>query len=181
MVRLLLEKGADATMPGRDGNLASVVACERGQMDMEMLLETYRVNAADRHSGETELHRAALHNDVRMVKLLLSKGANINARKKTAETPLHVAVEENAKEVAQVLLDRKGVDVDAQSIFGETALYRAVVFGNQRMVQLLLERGADPGIPNKYGRLAVEMAKDLKYRNMVKLLEGAGLGVGVTA
>jgi ankyrin repeat protein len=43
-----------------------------------------------------------------MAELLLSKGANVNAKTDKGHTPLHFAMEKNHKDVAKLLLQHGG-------------------------------------------------------------------------
>ena len=65
------------------------------------------VNAKD--DGWTPLHNAAGYSTKEMVELLISNGANVNAKNEDGWTPLHDAA---TKEVAELLID-KGADMEA--------------------------------------------------------------------
>ena len=79
-----------------------------------------RNNDNSRYRGRTALHFAAYEGKVEIVKYLISKGANVNAKDDTGATPLHCAAadtgheeHDNGKlEVAKILIS-KGADVNA--------------------------------------------------------------------
>ena len=67
----------------------------------------------------TPLHYAAWHNALKTAKLLLSQGADVNAKAKDGKTPLHYAAVVDAHEM-EALLKKMGADVNAEDKFGDT-------------------------------------------------------------
>jgi hypothetical protein len=96
--------------------------------------------------AKTPLHAAAENGHAEMIQLLLSKGADVNARTASGYTPLHLAAKNGHGLCARILLDA-GANVNAQSDNGETPLYLAAGNGHGEMVQLLVARGATMGQP----------------------------------
>ena len=96
------------------------------------------VNATD-SQGLTPLHFAAWKNTPDVAKLLMDRGAAVNATIK-GNTPLHVAASYNAPDVAKLLIDR-GAAVNATNEDGETPLDRALEEGLSEMQALLRESG----------------------------------------
>lgn len=90
--------------------------------------------------GRVTLHWAAENGHVKLVKLLLQKGANFTAQTISGSTPLHKAVAHEA--IVRMLLE-KGADITARSAEGLTPLNAAVCVGNEQVVRLLLEKGSD--------------------------------------
>jgi ankyrin repeat protein len=85
-----------------------------------------------------------------VVKLLLEKGADINARStsrspieaRAGNTALHDAVARGHEEVVGLLLAR-GAEIGARSASGKTPLHLAAGKGRAGIVRRLLDRGAD--------------------------------------
>ena len=91
---------------------------------------------------------AVNHGHWDVVKSLLDKGADINARADNGVTALMMASYEGAVGVVKLLLN-KGAEVNDKSNNGFTALLMAVGNGNLDVVKSLLEKGADPTIKTK--------------------------------
>jgi ankyrin repeat protein len=82
--------------------------------------------------------------EVEKVRLLVARGANVNARSDTERTPLLVAASfPGTISVLQLLLDR-GADLRAQDRGGSTALALAVRSADVDVVRFLVDRGLDP-------------------------------------
>ena len=99
-------------------------------------------STSDGH-GNTPLHWAAFKNETECVSLLLSYGANPNARAHPSGwTPLHDAAYSNSMESVELLVDA-GAAVDARANSGATPLCFAAQEDSARSAELLLRRGAD--------------------------------------
>ena len=83
-----------------------------------------------------------------MVKTLLEKGANVNAKDDQGMTALIAASRQGRVEVAQLLVDRDA-DVNAIDSAGETALVYAASKGLFEVVKLLVENGAGLGVEGR--------------------------------
>ena len=71
-----------------------------------------------------------------IAELLLSKGAEVNAKSNNGRTPLHTAAYQNQQEVTKLLLSA-GADPNIKDIEGKTAIDFAKQFGNVTIAQLL--------------------------------------------
>ncbi|KAL7561833.1 hypothetical protein ACA910_009673 [Epithemia clementina (nom. ined.)] len=99
-------------------------------------------STSDGH-GNTPLHWAAFKNETECVSLLLSYGANPNARAyPSGWTPLHDAAYSNSTESVELLIDA-GATVDARANSGATPLCFAAQEDSAQSAELLLRRGAD--------------------------------------
>ena len=92
-----------------------------------------------------DLHRAA--NNVDIVRALIARGDDVEARDDYGRTPLHQAAWENSTEVARLLIEN-GADVDATDRSGVTPLHESInieaeMWTGQEVVRLLIEHGAD--------------------------------------
>lgn len=74
---------------------------------------------------------------------MLAEGANPNQLEpQRGDTPLVVALRDDAGKVVKVLLDAPGLDLEARSANGNTALMMAAYKHQQATVEALLARGA---------------------------------------
>jgi uncharacterized protein len=103
--------------------------------------------AAWSEDGFTPLHYAAFFGHPAAAKLLVDRGADLEARSTNTQfaldaAPLHSASAAGQLQVCEVLLDA-GADVNAVQHGGYTALLDAAANQNEELVEFLLERGAD--------------------------------------
>jgi ankyrin repeat protein len=105
------------------------------------------------------------------VRVLLQKGADIEAKTKEDETPLILAVTKYFSGLAEALID-KGANVNAKDKEGRTCLMLAAIGGkaNEWMVKLLLRYGATAGIheADNSGKTALDYAKDKAISKILK-------------
>lgn len=92
------------------------------------------------NNDHSPLNRAVNRNHIDIVKFLIAKGADVNARYKTNDLmPLHYA--QNA-DIAQVLIDN-GAIIDPATRSGQTPLFQAALHRRYDVVRLLLANRAD--------------------------------------
>eukprot|EP01122_Echinamoeba_exundans_P008394 TRINITY_DN2785_c0_g1_i1.p1 TRINITY_DN2785_c0_g1~~TRINITY_DN2785_c0_g1_i1.p1 ORF type:complete len:580 (+),score=137.01 TRINITY_DN2785_c0_g1_i1:163-1902(+) len=89
------------------------------------------------------LHAASRRGRVELVQILISMGAQVNAKDSTGFSALHYAAQMGHKECAVTLI-RSGADVNALTPDRWTPLHAAAQAGFSEIVRLLLENGADP-------------------------------------
>jgi ankyrin repeat protein len=110
--------------------------------------------------GRSDLHHAAMGNDVAAIERHLAAGDDPNGADAQKFRPLHFAAQEQAVEAAKALLEA-GADVDAVNEYGNTPLFVAVFNcrGDGRLINLLREHGADPHAANASGHTPVGLAR----------------------
>jgi ankyrin repeat protein len=115
---------------------------------------------------------AAWNGQKAVVKVLLEKGADLEAKDDTGQTPLSVASEKGHKDVVQLLLAAGQVDVDSKDKNGQTPLWMAARNGHEGIVQLLLERGQVnvEAEDSEYSRTPLWMAAYNGHEDVVQLL-----------
>jgi len=123
-------------------------AAEEGDLaGVEAALKDRDVDERD-DLGGAALHRAVRGDHVEVVRLLLERGADANARTKIDETPLVLV---RSVEVATLLLDA-GAEIDPTPTCNTTPLRAAAGRGDLPLVELLLARGAAVNAADAFGR-----------------------------
>ena len=138
VVELLLALGANRNRRDRSGATPLENAARARHTGA---LEALLAKESPEASGAL-LHEAALKGQTEIADILVSKGANVDARDKTGATPLHQAALKGNLAIARLLLDH-GAAVDARDGDGGTPLLDAVISGHTEVAALLLDRGAD--------------------------------------
>lgn len=119
--------------------------------------------------GDSLLSLAATAGDLNMkiVRLLIKRGADVNIRLREGETLLHFAAHLLRKDLAAALL-RAGCDPNATNDAGQTALDKVLFAFNPKadLVEVLLEHGADPTMKQPGGESAVELAARTGQTNL---------------
>ena len=125
-------------------------------------------------NGDTFLQRLAKENgSLKLAKLLIEKGANVNVRDTQGDTPLHKS--DNTK-LAKLLIEN-GADIKLRNNKGNTALHEAVAKNNIKTVELLIDKGVDVNVRNNFGQTPLHK---VKYRKEIaKLLIEKGADVKV--
>lgn len=95
------------------------------------------------YAERTSLHEAAAHNRTEIMKLLIERGADVDAQDENGATPLHLAATRQSHDAINILLDA-GASIDPRNIAGRTPLKHAKDASSWRTCRLLIERGADP-------------------------------------
>lgn len=144
LVRKLLELGADPKRETKapDSCNGIMLAFRYGHTAIaEYLLDHdyFELENSDNLFNYTLLHQAA-YGSVDCVKMLLSKGANVNALSAFQVSPIHSAVSAGNPSVVAELLAH-GADANATDKFGRTPLYLACNSFNLAIVKLLVEDG----------------------------------------
>ncbi len=172
--RLLLDQGADLCMKdGGDLEKRLMLAALRGDAARveELLYRGAAIDAAT-ESGDTALTMAAGLGHMKLLGLLVKKGANPNLLLPCDETPLTIAAKNGRTEVVKALLDG-GAAANVRDQDGNTALIAAAEQPNPEVVGMLLAAKADPNAANKKGRTALTMAAENGRQETVRLLLNA--------
>ena len=93
----------------------------------------------ERGEKNTPLLIAAKNGNAEIVKVLLEKKANIEARNDAGDTPLFVAAKEGHEEIVKMLLNAEA-NLDVTDVSGETPLSIATKNGHVKVVEILREK-----------------------------------------
>lgn len=157
----ITESGAGMTMQSKGAGSVLIYAAKSGNPEMvrEILRYHPKLEAQDRE-GKTAVfgageyrYRDADGARVECVRLLVQAGANVNARDKNGNTPLH---ETFLTDVEEELL-KFGADVNARNNDGETPIFTTV---DDDALTLFIEHGADLTIRNNKGKTVMQAAEE---------------------
>src|SRR5580698_6793601 len=163
MVRALLDAGAKPDTPNQDGETALMLAIKTGELPVvQMLIKAgANVNARETFHNQTALMWAAAapKNGGEMVKLLLSKDADVRPRALYSDWDSQITSEPRAQ---------------YRPVGGLTALLYAARDGCYECVKALNGAGADVNVPTPEGVTPLMIALDNDYNDVAKLLLDRG-------
>ena len=117
-------------------------AASEGEIEMvkSLIAKGIVVNSREDGFHKTALHQAAIKGHKDITELLLSQGANTDARDSYLRTPLFYAAENGHKEIVELLLV-SGAEINTQA-FDKTPLDVAFINNRKEITDLLLANGA---------------------------------------
>ncbi|XP_055611062.1 uncharacterized protein LOC129757784 [Uranotaenia lowii] len=135
---------------------------------LQYALETLGSNTEmSNFNGQTLLHIASQEGDLAKAHLLLQNRANIDARDRFGETPLHYAVRNGHRDLVEYFITLSNCNVDLRNLQQQTPLVLAYVVPNRlQFVELLTEAGAEKEVVlqflSRQCALAMEELSQLK-------------------
>jgi uncharacterized protein len=149
IVQMLVERGASVSHMSARGMRALHFASLCGHVSIcrYLVLCTRTRSSMRSNCGRTPLHLACRHGHAAVAELLISKGAQVNARDKKGRTPLLEAASRGYSDCVTVLLN-SSADASAVCDSGQTPLSEATRKGMNSAVRVL----ASKPIPNTASR-----------------------------
>jgi ankyrin repeat protein len=180
IVKTLLGAGSGTEGANADGQTALMVAIKNGELPVfQMLIDAgARVDVVEQVQNQTPLMwaAAASRNAAEMVKVLVAKGAAVNARAKFSDWPSQITSEPRGQYHAYggltpllyaarggcyacvEALVAGGADVNLPTPEGVTPIMVALDNGHNAVAKLLMERGGNPHLWDVYGRTPLYIA-----------------------
>jgi ankyrin repeat protein len=115
------------------------------------------------------LAAASLDSSVEIGKILIQKGADVNAKDLLGWTPLIYAAYHGQTEFAALLIE-KGADLNARSNVGWTPLMYAAFSGRAEVGKLLIAKGAVVNLASRDGKTALSIAESRGRSDFADLL-----------
>lgn len=151
-------------------------AASFGDLDRLTQLVEEDPSLANARSGDgfTALHLPAFFGQVEAVRLLLERGAEVDARGTgwMIGTALHSAVSGRHPDAARALLEA-GADPNARQAEGWTPLHSAVANADATTARLLLAHRADATATNEGGRSVLDLAREGGGEEVIEMVRGA--------
>lgn len=124
---------------------------------------------SNEHHHPLDLHTVCMSPDPDLAHLLLSLGADVNARDTYGATPLLLACIDGRPDIVRLFI-KHGADVNAKSKPGDTPLHWACLHGHTSTARLLLDHGADVNAKDKEGNTPLDVAS-CTYRNREEIFD----------
>jgi ankyrin repeat protein len=162
-------------MRGSGRKRVIMMACQWGDAsEVRQLIREYPWLAeAPDANGITPLHVASMWGHESIVRMLIDRGAKVNAQNRAGMTPLHSASMAGHCGVVNMLLN-EGADPNLCDGMGNAALYFSVWDGHLDIVTRLLSAGANPNATNSKNETPLKRASTHSHPEIIKLLIEAG-------
>lgn len=110
--------------------------------------------------------------DVKKIRALIKKGADVNYKELNSDTPLGRAIYRDDVNISLVkLLIKNGANVNYSNKNKTTELHAAAEYGDMTVIKLLLKHGADPTLKNDRGETPSLIAEIFGHYDVKKLLD----------
>ena len=177
IVQFLLKNGANPSIQNRTRITPFYIAAQKGNvvaMDMMLKKEETKKEVMTNSYNWTTLHTAVRECWKEATKLLLRRGADINAKNAIGKTPLHIAAAKWHVGMLQELLKNKP-DLNVQDANGNTPLHDAVSSNTVSIqtIKMLLAKGANPMIRNYAGLTPLQLAFHRQKLQVAQVLSNA--------
>ncbi len=162
--------GADINAEDQDGNTPLTRALGSESIHMLQTLITKQNISSKDSAGNTPLHIAIMSNSpVDYIKYLIDTGADVNARNKSGDSVLYLAVQKNMRQVGDMLLE-KNADIFATNTENYSPLRLALEQGGE--VQNWLITSQTLNTTDGSGNTPLHYAAEWKLNNaMLGLIE----------
>lgn len=126
-----------------------------------------KIDVKNESDGKTLLHFAAFGGHLEIVKYLVEKNANLEAKDALNHTPLHAASVAGRLEVVKYLADKNIHLVEEKDNYGLTPLHRAAWQGHVEVVKYLVDKGSCFNTVDYAGKTPLLLAIEANRLNVV--------------
>ena len=160
-VKFFIENNANVEIAAFDRKTPLIIAVGNSYLETAKILIENGANINNTNGdswADTPLMTASRLGLDNVVRILLSRNADINAVDMNGNTALHTAALNSQLSVIKLLLE-KNPNLDIQNKVGNTALHLAVISGNIDIVGELVLKGANARIRNNDRRYPIDIAR----------------------
>ncbi|MDR1260954.1 MAG: ankyrin repeat domain-containing protein [Rickettsiales bacterium] len=173
--KFLVDEGANIhAKDATHGKKAVHIAAGRGYIDVAELFLRNGVGIDDTDKeGRTLLYYAVWKGNLKAVKFLAGKGANVHVENTYGAKLIHAAtLEREYQEIIEFLLS-KGIDIDgASKENGHTPLHCTAHAGKLGVVEFLIRKGANIYAEDNDGKTPSDLARKQGHLEVVDILGG---------
>ncbi|XP_023938647.1 integrin-linked protein kinase [Bicyclus anynana] len=130
------------------------------------------MNQGDDH-GFSPLHWACKEGHIKIVEMLIRRGARINVTNMGDDTPLHLAAAHGHRPIVQLLLQNR-VDVNFTNEHGNSPLHYACFWGYSAIAEDLVVAGALVSLANKDGDTPLDKTRGQLVQRLHELAVNQG-------
>jgi ankyrin repeat protein len=144
----LKELGYDPGSPDGIWGKKTASAIKRFQLDNGLPVtgildaQTRAKLISEKPPSQVSFIEAIKNDDPTTVKALITAGADVNAKDKSGETPLHIAAVRGYNEITSLLIN-EGANINTRNKYGLTPLHAAAWSDHKETVELLIANGAN--------------------------------------
>ncbi|KAJ3641462.1 hypothetical protein Zmor_027969 [Zophobas morio] len=184
IIKLLIKKGINVNAESKNGITALQFTCLNGVYENTKMLLDFgaSVNIVDKSNNNNLLHFATASrlSTGGIIRLLIKKGIDLNAKNKNGITALQLACERGVYANAKLLLDC-GASINILDKGNNNALHFASSskYDTTDIVNLLITRGIDVNIQNKSGATALHLVCEKGSHESAHILLKYGSSINV--
>jgi serine/threonine-protein phosphatase 6 regulatory ankyrin repeat subunit A/serine/threonine-protein phosphatase 6 regulatory ankyrin repeat subunit B len=166
---ILIERGADVNAKNTEGVSALKLADSECMTNVLDLLISKGADCDEAFMNEVLISAITRLNE-NTAKILINKGANVNAKNMDGIPILKLAASQGLTDTVSLLI--------AKGAYCNEALITAIECGQENLAKSLIEKGLDVNVKNKDGVPALVLAASQGFSNLVTtlILKGAEMG-----
>lgn len=169
ITKLLLAKFQKVNFPSSVGSPLILTAVRKESVQTIAVLVSFGADLNICWNKTTPLYEAMKSGSMKLVEVLLEKGADPSFQDESCQTPLHFAIKTGNLELFKFLLE-KGANLNVCDKFKETLIHFGVKNGNLEFVKLMLEKGTDVNTQDFFKNTPLHFAVENGNLELVKCL-----------
>lgn len=176
---LLMDLGADPTIPDKEGNCFLFSAISKGITSLDLIEKAvklgHNINVKNKHKSTLLMESIKYYlntpkdkedlklSHLAMVKEIVRLGVNLNALDNKDENAFFLATRSENKELIDIFLENPNLNMNHNNIDGESVLSILALNGarNNDLINLYILKGANPRHENIFGQSLIEILIDI--------------------